>query len=125
MAMFCLPNPSLLVEQEKFLKRSWKLLDQTPLSLVVTALGPEELLPLQISTFQIGFPKFTEGGNQTQLKTAIFAIKSTRVLIYLCTLEFYLFSLCKSKLRLILHFVTTYTSVQCRVYFMALLDLFL
>ena len=53
--------------------------------------------------------KLREGGNQTQLKTAMFAIKPTHLFMYLAHIN--LFSFCKSEFRLTLYFVATYTSV--------------
>ena len=55
------------------------------------------------------------GGSQTQPKMAMFAIKSTRVFMYPCTLELSLFSFCNSEFRLTLYFATAYTSVLCKL----------
>ena len=80
--------------------------------------------------FQIGSSKFTEDGSQIQLKTAMSTINSTRVFMFLCTLEFNLFNFCKSEFRFSLYLSIIYTSVFMQVWsfrrsYYSTVDLFL
>ena len=58
------------------------------------------------------------GRCQIQLKTAKSTINTTRVFMYLCTLEFNLFNFCKSEFRFSLYLSITYTSVSCKLCFL-------